>query len=51
MKTTQMIVRMTVDEKALWKRVALLKDKTLSEWVRELVGREAEEVREREGWS
>ena len=36
-KTTQIVVRATLDERRLWKKVALINDKTLSEWVRELL--------------
>lgn len=50
MKTTQIIIRVTEDERALWKRVALLRDKTLSEWVRELLGQEAGRESKRRGW-
>ena len=49
-KTTQIVVRVTLDERRLWKRVALINDKTLSEWVRELLGDAARKECKRRGW-
>ena len=49
-KTTQIVVRATLDERRLWKRVALINDKTLSEWVRELLEAAARKECKRRGW-
>ena len=50
MKTTQIVIRVTEEERRLWKQVALVSDKTLSDWVRGLLEAAAGKESKRRGW-
>ena len=49
-KTTQIVVRVSKDERHLWKKVALVNDKSLSDWVRGLLEAAAGKESKRRGW-
>ena len=50
MKTTQIVIRVTEEERWLWKQVALVNDKSLSDWVRGLLEAAAGKESKRRGW-
>ena len=50
MKTTQIVIRVTEEERRLWKQVALVNDKSLSDWVRGLLEAAAGKESKRRGW-